>query len=223
MENPNIYDDLKQGIEIHFSFLKEFGFPDFEERQLAYEWHFETNNDVVKIDIWFEATFSTPVWAKINQYYIDALEPQNSVIKQYIQQLKENYDEPFDLYLKTKETAYLQKIAEQYAINGHMINNNYLQELGEMLKRHISVLHGDMELLKANTGLQQEEQEQQAASNRIQKQIYTLEYCFISDGLDGNYDAYEEFTNLHDLKQYLAQNSEIKIYRILDWNMNPVN
>lgn len=62
MKSNGFYTDIKESIEKHFSFLKAFGFSAFEEKQLAYEFHFEAKNDAVLIDIWFEATTSTPIW-----------------------------------------------------------------------------------------------------------------------------------------------------------------
>lgn len=81
MEARNFHSDIKESIEEHFSFLKAFGFSAFEEKQLAYEFHFETKNDAVLIDIWFEATASTPIWMTINGYHVDHLELKNSKFK----------------------------------------------------------------------------------------------------------------------------------------------
>jgi hypothetical protein len=222
MEKINMYDDLKKSIKLHFSFLKEFGFPGFEERQLAHEWHFETDNKLVKIDISFEAIFSTPVWAKINGYNIDELEPQNAIVEQYNHRIIKTHDELLGLFLKTGKDGYQQKNTE-YPINDQEVNNSYLLELSEIIKRHPSVLHGDMELIKSNIEIRKKEQEQRAAAIRIEKQIYTLQYCFHCDGLDGKYDSDEGFTTLHELKQYLAERDHIKVYRILDWNMNQIS
>ena len=222
MEKINIYDDLKKSVKLHFSFLKEFGFPDFEERQLAHECHFETDNELAKIDISFEAIFSTPFWAKINGYNIDDLEPQNAIVNQYNLRIIKTHDELLSLFLKTGKDGYQQKPTE-YPINDQEVNNSYLFELSEIIKRHPSVLHGDMELIKSNIEIRKKEQEQRAAAIRIEKQIYTLEYCFHCDGLDGKYDSDEEFATLHELKQYLAERDHIKLYRILDWNMNLIS
>jgi len=217
-----MYDDLKKSIKLHFSFLKEFGFPDFEEHQLAHEYHFESGNESVRIYISFEAIFSTPIWAKINGYDIDELEPQNAIVKQYNHRIIKTHDELLGLFLKTGKDGYQQKSTE-YPINDQEVNNSYLFELSEIIKRHPSVLYGDMELIKSNIEIRKKEQEQRAAAIRIEKQIYTLEYCFHCDGLDGKYDSDEEFATLHELKQYLAQRDHIKVYRILDWNMNLVS
>ena len=98
MEKRNFYSDIKESIEEYFSFLTAYGFPGFEENQVAYECHFETKNKYVSIDISFEAISSTPIWAKIDQYYIDHLEPENQIVKDYTNQLKENYDKLYEQY-----------------------------------------------------------------------------------------------------------------------------
>ena len=66
MDKRNFYSDIKETIEKYFGFLAAYGFPGFEENQVAYECHFETKNEYVSIDIWFEATSSTPIWANGN-------------------------------------------------------------------------------------------------------------------------------------------------------------
>jgi|GEM_PF-1172384 len=222
MDEPNIYTDLKQSIETHFSFLKDHGFSDFEENQLAYEMHFETKNDFVSIDIWFEATHSTPIWAKINQYHIDTLEPQNPIVKNYSVELKENYDDLFQQYLQTNKKKFLYKIAEQYAINGKELNDKYLKELSQILKRHLSVLKGDVELVKSNAEILHKEHELRIAKERIKNKIYTLEYNIFLSSEFTEYEFYEEFTALEDIRHYLSERDEIKKYRILDWNMDEI-
>jgi hypothetical protein len=98
--------------------LTTYGFPGFEEKQVAYECHFETKNDDVSIDIWFEAISSTPIWAKIGLYFIDNLERENQIIKDYKTQLKKNYDPLYEKCLNTNKKRYLEEITKQYAVNG---------------------------------------------------------------------------------------------------------
>lgn len=219
MKENNFYFDIKESIEKHFVFLKDFGFPKFDEKQLAYELHFETKNDFVSLDIFFEAITSTPIWATINGYYIDNLELKNQKIEDYKTQLKENYEELFEQYLKTSKNNFLGKISKQYAVNGKEINDKYLKELSAILKRHITVLNGDLELLKSNTEMVKKEYELKEAMKRISSGTYTLEYQFFSDD---DYDAFEEFNSIKDIKQYLVDRSEIKKYRVLDSNMNEI-
>ncbi len=224
MEKPNFYSDIKESIEQYFGFLTAYGFPDFEENQVAYECHFETKNNNVSIDIWFEAISSTPIWAKIDRYYIDNLEPENQIIKDYSTQLKANYDPLFEKYLSTNKKRYLEDITNQYAVNGKAINDKYLKELSEILQRHLSVLNGDFELLKSNSAMATKAYESKIAAERIKNGIYTLEYQFLSvDVINDEYDAFEEFKDLQGIKKYLAERSEIKLYRILDCHMNEIN
>jgi hypothetical protein len=220
MEKPNFYSDLKESIEQYFGFLTAYGFPGFEENQLAYECHFETKNTDVSIDIWFEAIPSTPIWAKIDQYYIDNLEPDNQIIKDYSSQLKANYDELFEQYLNTNKKEYLNDITEQYAVHGKAINDKYLKELSEILQRHAAVLSGDVELLKSNTGVVTKAYELKIAAERIKNGTYTLEYQFFSDD---EYDCFEEFKDVQGIKKFLLERAEIKKYRILDCYMNEIH
>ena len=220
MKENNFYSDIRESIEQHFSFLKDFGFPKFDEKQLAYEFHFETKNNFVSLDISFEAITSTPIWATINGYYIENFELKNQKIKDYKTELKENYEDLFEQYLKTSKNKFLDKISKRYAVNGKEINDKYLKELSEILKRYITVLNGDFELLKSNTEIVKKEYELKKAMDRIRNGTYTLEYqLFCND----DYDAFVEFNSLKDIKQYLVDQSEIKKYRILDCNMDVID
>jgi len=220
MKSKGFYIDIKESIEKHFSFLKAFGFSAFEEKQLAYEFHFETKNDAVLIDIWFEATASTPIWMTVNGYYIDHLEPENSKLKAYQVALKENYNKSFEEYLETNQTVFLNQMAEQYAVNGKEINDSYLKELSKIIKRNISVLSGNLEVLKANTEVVKKTFEEEKTWERIKHGTYTLEYQFFSTD---EYDAYEEFNSLKELEKYLAERKEIEKYRVLDCYMNEIH
>lgn len=215
----NFYSDIKESIEKHFSFLKDFGFPKFDEKQLGYEFHFETKNDFVSLNISFEAITSTPIWVTINGYYIDNLELKNQKVEDYKTKLKENYEDLFEQYLKTNNNKFLDKILKQYALNGKETNDKYLKELNGILNRHITVLNGDFELLKSNTEIVKKEYELKETMERIRKNTYTLEYQFFSNN---DYDAFEEFNSINDIKQYLVARSEIKKYRVLDCYKNEI-
>jgi len=77
------YIALKNALGKYAGFLKEGGFSDFEEEQVAYEYHFRTQNDYVTIDIYIELISSTPVWVCINGYHIEDLEPENEELKRH--------------------------------------------------------------------------------------------------------------------------------------------
>lgn len=140
MNKANIYTDIKESVIRNLSFLKSYGFKDFEENQLAYELHFVVKNDYVSIDVWFEAIPSTPIWIKINEYYLDNLELENVILIECERQRSEKYDELFQLYLKEDNTIYLEKIQTSYEDNGKEINELYLKECGEIIKRNIQIL-----------------------------------------------------------------------------------
>lgn len=44
MESLDLYQNIKDSIEIHFQFLSDFNFQKFTEEQRAYEYHFITTN-----------------------------------------------------------------------------------------------------------------------------------------------------------------------------------
>ena len=150
MEETNFYTDIKESVEEVFSFLQsDFLFSVFVERQIAYEIHFETKNNFVNVDIWFEATVATPIWIKINEFYVDNLEPNNNVIQNYSKKLGELY-EPLN---ENSDIVFFEFGLSQYRKYGKKLNLVYLTEIASMLKRHSSVLQDDFDLLKTNTKL----------------------------------------------------------------------
>jgi len=219
MEETNFYTDIKESVEEIFSFLQsDFQFSAFIERQIAYEMHFETKNDFVSIDIWFEAIVSTPIWIKIDEFYVDNLEPNNSVIQNYSKKLSELY-EPLD---ENPDTKCFEFEFSQYRKYGKELNSVYLTEIANMLKRHSFVLQGDFDLLETNTKVIIENNKKIKDQERIEKGIYTIEYQFFCIN-ENEYDMYEEFQNINEIKSYLAERPEIKVYRVLDCYMNEIN
>ncbi|MGN7784614.1 hypothetical protein ACTJIJ_08810 [Niabella sp. 22666] len=220
MEKRNFYLDIKKSIEQHFAFLGKYEFGKFEEEQVAYEVHLKVTNLVAAIDISFEATASTPIWARINGYAIENIEHGNKNVETYRTRLSMNYDHLFHQYLKTNDSAFLHQIADQYAANGKQINDDYLLELSEILKRNIGVLKGDFEQLKSNTEMQAMEYETKRAAEHIKNGLFTLEYQFLSSEV---FDAFEEFQGVAEIRKYLSERSEIKKYRVLDCYMNEIS
>jgi hypothetical protein len=221
MEVNKFYTDITNSVKEIFSFLQsEFHFSEFEHQQLAYEIHLVAKNEFATIDIWFEATPSTPIWAKINDYYIDNLELKNQVIEDYKTELQENYDYLFKQYLKTNKNTFLDKISKKYMINGQRINDKYLKEISNIIQRHNNILSGDIELLKSNTDIIINNNKLIKDNERIEAGIYTIEYQYFSKD---EYDMYEEFKKISEIKSYLSERPEIKVYRVLDCYMNEID
>ncbi|RKE56061.1 hypothetical protein [Sphingobacterium detergens] len=217
MEETNFYTDIIESIKLIFSFLqKKYGFSDFEERQIAYEMHYEAHKDDIMIDIWFEAIVSTPIWAKINNYYIDNLELENENIKRYNKRL----DEIYDTIEENSDTKCFENKFSQYYKYGQELNTFYLTEIANLLKRYSSVLEGNFELLEANTQLLIAANKKETDALRIEKGTYTIEFQLFSKD---DYDMYVEFDSLEDAKRYLSEDDTIKVYRILDCYMNEIN
>lgn len=215
MTKSNLYKDVKNGIDTNFSFLKEYNFSDFVEKQLAYEYHFECSNDKTKIDIWFELIPSTPIWIKISEYYIETLEPNNNFLKKYNTALKKLYTNYFDKYLETNQDCWFDKLNEQYKLLGRELNNTYFKEMAQILKRNENVLLGDIELLKANYVVLQTIDEQNNEQRRIKDKIYSCEFK-IKGGIEAEYES----NSLQEIRTYfkkLADNSITDI-QVFDWN-----
>lgn len=146
----NIYTDIQEIIRHNFQFLKDYGFSDFEEEQLAFELHFIAKNSFVKIDIWLEAISSSPIWVTVNGLFINHLELENPELKNYSKALKDNYDALFQQYLKTNDKNFLVQLSDMYSKVGKQINEAYLKEISEIFQRHSEVLNGNLEVLKNN-------------------------------------------------------------------------
>lgn len=221
MEVNSFYTDITDSVKDIFSFLQsEFHFSEFEEQQLAYEIHLVAKNEFATIDIWFEATSSTPIWATINGYYINNLELKNRAIEDYRNELKQNYDYLFEQYLKTNKNIFLDKISKKYMLIGKHINDKYLKEISNIIQRHNNILSGDIELLKSNTEITIKANELLKDNARIEAGIYTIEYQYFSKD---EFDMYEEFKKISEIKPYLAERPEIKVYRVLDCYMNEID
>ncbi|RFM33476.1 hypothetical protein [Chitinophaga silvisoli] len=194
----NLYNNTKAALQKHFGFLKESGFPDFEEEQLAYEYHFRSSNEHVCIDLYFEIILSTPIWIAVNGYFIEHLEPENEVFNTYP-----------SLKSACKENAERHQVA----------NEDFIKEASEVIKRHPEILEGHLETLQTNTEIYLQKRADNAAAERMLKGIYTVEYSVFSND---DYHAYEEFDNLDTMRQFIAGFAPDTLYRILDPQMNEV-
>jgi hypothetical protein len=211
MSNFNLLGDIRSAIDRYFGFLKDYGCDRFHEQQLAYEYHFITSNQSVKVDIWFEAVISTPIWVCINNFYIELLEPENTIRKDLAKK--------YELLLPDRESDDLARVEnyDRYRLFGKALNDEYLQEVANILKRNPQVLNGDLSILKANYQLQIAAVDFEAADRKRQDKIYTCEFncCFG--------ECYYESDSIDDLKTYLLttqKDTGIANIRLYDWDNN---
>ncbi|MEO5910169.1 MAG: hypothetical protein ABIP95_04730 [Pelobium sp.] len=218
-QKPDYYLAIQHSLVNHFGFLNDLGFSDFKAYQLAYEFHFEAKNSKAKIDISFDAISSSPIWIQVNGYYVDHLEPENEEIKKYKDKLNQHYEGIFQQYLKTNKTKYLKLLNDEYAKFGKKINDDYLKEISELIKRNIFILDGELEQLKLASEKFRKKKDSLQEKENIKQEIYTLEFDFCQNG---DYSAFEEFKTLEEAKIYLKDNNEIKKYRIFDCHKNEI-
>jgi hypothetical protein len=212
MSDLNLFGHIEAAIDRYFSFLQDRGFGRFQDRQLAYEYHFIASNDRVKIDIWFEATISTPIWVRIDDFYIESLEPENTVFKDLAQKRESLLlsNRSFDDFVR--EENY-----ERYRLFGRGLNDEYLQEAAQILQRNSHVLNGDFSRLTADLERQLIDRQSEEAIRKRQEKIYTSEFnsCFG--------ECYYESKSIDEIATYLqAQSLEIGItnVRLYDWDNN---
>lgn len=196
MDKPDFHQTIRQQLEDAFSFLKAHGFTPFAERALAYEYHYESANAHVVLDIWFEFAPNSPFWATVNGYHIETIELDNPTIKHCHEQLA----------LSDNEDA---------------ISNAYLKELAAILKRNVSVLYGDMALLEKNHQLLVAQRDELERERKVKEKLYTCEFE-LSDGIA----VYEyQAKSLAEIKTHLTELKDLGLCNIevVDWNGNKVD
>lgn len=212
MNNYSFHTDVKNLIHKHFAFLVDYGFGEFTEKQLAYEYHYQCFNDSVNIDIWFEQIFASPIWLTINGLYATHIEPDNKILTQHSNQLKEIHTEITQKFPGNDTSTWI-AMADKYSLRGKTLYDGFLKALSDVLKRHPKMLHGDVEQLKINNQIAQTKRKALEAAERIKNKIYTLEIDFWNNG---ELSAEIEFNDIEEIKYYLKHHPEIKNYRILD-------
>ncbi|GAA4030903.1 hypothetical protein GCM10022409_13920 [Hymenobacter glaciei] len=219
MAATGLLDHVRQSVETRFAFLQSYGFPPFAESQLAYEFHFESRNDAVAIDIWFEAIPCSPIWATINGYHIATLEPDNDLISGYSERHSELYDEYFSNYIKTNDPGWLAKLTDQYSSFGQALNDEYLAEIAHVLLRNDIVLSvGKMDFLQAQKELKLAHTQQLLHEQKALDKRYTCTICYAS-GLEVEYES----ASLEGLRKNIRQLvykpiDAITTLEVHDWN-----
>ncbi|MCW3464513.1 hypothetical protein [Chitinophaga nivalis] len=213
----NLYTDIKESVESAFAFLKAAGFTDFEEQQIAFETHFEAKNEYVKVDVWFEFIYSTPIWVTINGYHIQLLEPEHPLFEQYARTLQELYEPPADN--TTKDACGIDYLGEQYEQGGRQLNHTYLEGMARLLQSYPAVLQGELDVLVSHAATAAAAWEAEQAAEKIAQQLYT---CTFS--IDDLVECEATGTSLDEirtaLKEYEAD--RICVLQVVDPYMNPV-
>lgn len=136
-----LYTDIKHTLLREFAFLKEHGFPDFEEEEIAYEIHFTTaNQDGIKIDVFFETISSTSINIMINGAHFHEISSHQQV-SSYYQKIGSLYDDNFKKYLETNDDTYMKANFELYLSRGRILNELFLHAVAGILQREPSLLH----------------------------------------------------------------------------------
>jgi len=148
----NLHQDIKQSIHEHFDFLHELGFPEFQEKQLAYEIHFYTKREAITIDICYEQIHSTPIWITINGIHATLLDEENKIIQSIYTKCDELYNANFKKYLKTDDKELLITNQELYQRIGKQLNQDFITEVSNILQRNQhNLLDDGTELKKIQT------------------------------------------------------------------------
>jgi hypothetical protein len=120
MSDNNLYLDIKTAIDLNLGLLTNYGFDRFKEEQVAYEYHFITSNQHIKLDIWFELIISTPIWIKIDNFAIGSIEPENPIFQELARQYASVEDR---LFLATRNNLSIR--CDFSSIRSIDISNDY--------------------------------------------------------------------------------------------------
>ena len=202
---PDLYLDIRKEVIEKFSFLNDYGFSEFTEKQLAHEYHFMCKNAYLSIDIWFELTYSTHINITFNQYWANTLYIDNSLV----QRIEAKHTE---LYENALENNYL----TIYLAEGKNLNALYLVEISKLIKQNKQILIGELDILRKSTDTNKKQAAEEGLQRKIDNKIYTL--YFDAFGCE----CYEEFTDIANINSYLAEMNLIGEYKLLDWNLNEI-
>lgn len=212
MASHSLYEDIRNMVARHFDFLKAYGFGAFEERQIAYEYHFEASSPEVTIDIWFEFTYETPVWVKLNGYFVQLIAPSLPLFADYLSQLEA-------LYTTEDTTNSCSEQADSYLRGGDEVHDHYLSGISELLQRHPNILNGDMSLLEANAAIAAEEHERQRIADQRERGVYVCTFAMNDVAI-----CEQAATSLEELRTILQAiwHPGMEIIEVVDSNGEPV-
>lgn len=216
IKRENIHEEVRNGIEKYFSFLKEYHFSDFTETDLGLWYHFISTNEDSEIDICVEALSFAPLSVTINGFIVSLLEPENDFQKQYYRKGEEYYNE-FDQLSKADNTA---GITENRRLLMRQLNEEYLKEAAFILKRNENVLFGDNGLLESNLKILMNKREKEDKIRIKKEKLYSCEFKFGS-GIESSYEA----VSLEEIRKYLKELKVDSIHdiEVYDWNMKKID
>nr|WP_294779169.1 hypothetical protein [uncultured Flavobacterium sp.] len=218
INREQIHEEVRNGIEKYFSFLKEYHFSDFAETDLGLWYHFKSSNQDSEIDICVEALSFTPLGVTINGFIVSLLEPENDFQKQYNRKGEEYYNECDQNCKAYKNNA--SETTEKYLLLVKQLNEEYLKEAAFILKRNENVLFGDNILLESNLKVITNELEKEDKIRKKKEKLYSCEFKFGS-GIESSYEAF----SLEEIKKYLKELKLDSIHdiEVYDWNMNRID
>lgn len=218
MKNMNLHQQIKASVEQHLNFLQEEGFTAFEYQQLAYEIHLFCVRDKVKVDVCYELIYSTPIWITVRGLHVGILEENNVIIQKIYDRKSELYDDDNKKYIKTEDGKYLKTIEEKYCAFGHILNDEFIKEVSEILQRHPDVLSAEsdkMQRIQDNIFTKREIEKKKYDKENT---IYNCEYGY-EDGLTFWHEG-----TLAEIERHIAEQSgtDFTNFVIFDWDGNIV-
>ena len=216
----NFFEHFKTTLFAEFQFLKDFGFSDFEEEQVAYEYHFvaRTKNNI-KLDIQIELTSSTPIWTSINGIYLDNLFVPNSFFKEYSSELESIYrtiDNPKSI--TNNQNAFAEKgfaLNERYLsfVKSLLIENpEYLQDVSIYDRQHeLRKLQTEIELadyLKDFKKLFDKGGQLLVTETFFKAQFENNLLTVETDKISADFNSYEEFVEF--LNSFSSENIQFE-------------
>ena len=137
----NLFEHFKTTIYSEFDFLKNFGFTDFEEEEIAYEYHIITrSNNSIVIDFQIEMISSTPIWITINGISLEKIFELHPIFENYTLERDKLYDNNFDKFLSSDNSRFLKNNQKIFLERGFIVNENYLVEVKNLLIQNIEFL-----------------------------------------------------------------------------------
>ena len=137
----NLFEHFKTTVQSEFDFLKNFGFTDFEEEQIAYEYHIKCKSNNITIGFQIEMISSTPIWITINGINIEKIFESYSFFKNDKTERDKLYNTNFNEFLHSDNSLYLKNNQQIFLEKGFLLNENYLKEIKSILLGNQNFLH----------------------------------------------------------------------------------